>query len=378
MRFPFVLTTALFVLVAGNRADAQFKFDAIDEAVKASVARGDMPGAVVLIVHRDKTVYLKAIGNRIRQPEHTLMTEDTVFDLASLTKPTVTAMLIMLLIEEGKLNVNDPIAKHLPGFARKETEGITIAQLLTHTGGFIADNALKDYLDGKDKAWVNLFKLNPVSPPASKFTYSDVGFILLGKIAEKVGGAPLDELAKKRIFDPLGMRDTGYRPQGDLLKRCAPTQQRNGKWMIGEVHDPRAYELGGVAGHAGLFSTADDLAIFARMLLNQGKHKGKAFMKPETVELMTAPRKVPGVKEPGLRTYGWDMATAFSGNRGEVFTKGVSFGHTGFTGTSIWLDPPSQSAVIFLSNRVHPDGKGNVSKIRGQVATIAGKVLTGK
>jgi CubicO group peptidase (beta-lactamase class C family) len=378
MRFLCFVTATILLALGGSRAHAQDPFAAIDDAVRAAIKRGDMPGAVVLIVHRDKTVYRKAFGQRSRQPEPTLMTEGSVFDLASLTKPTVTAMLLMLLLEEGKLDLHDPIAKHLPGFARKETENITIAQLLTHTGGFIADNALKDYLDGKDKAWQNLYKLNPVSPPGSKFTYSDVGFILLGKIAEKVGGMPLDEQAKKRIFEPLSMKDTGYRPQGDLLKRCAPTHQREGRWMLGEVHDPRAYQLGGVAGHAGLFSTADDLAIFARMLLNQGKHEGKAFMQAETVELMTAPRKVPGTKEPGLRTYGWDMATAYSSNRGEVFPKGVSYGHTGFTGTSIWLDPRSRTAVIFLSNRVHPDGKGTVTKIRGQVATLAGRVLAEK
>jgi CubicO group peptidase (beta-lactamase class C family) len=378
MRFTyFVLTMVLFHWLS-HPMYAQPKFDAIDDAVKASIAQGDMPGAVVLIVHRDKIVYRKAFGHRVRQPEHTLMTEDTVFDLASLTKPTVTAMLIMLLFEQGKLDVNDPIAKYLPGFARKETEGITIAQLLTHTGGFIADNAMKDYLDGKDKAWENLYRLKLIAEPGSKLIYSDVGYILLGKIAEKVGGMPLDELASKHIFTPLGMKDTGYRPQGELRKRCAPTQQRDGKWMIGEVHDPRAFQLGGVAGHAGLFSTADDLAIFARMLLNQGKHEGKAFMRKETVELMTSPRKVPGGKESGLRTYGWDMATGFSANRGDVFPKGISYGHTGFTGTSIWLDPQSRSAVIFLSNRVHPDGKGNVTKIRAQVATLAGKALTGK
>jgi CubicO group peptidase (beta-lactamase class C family) len=306
------------------------------------------------------------------------MTLDTIFDVASLTKPIVTAHCIMLLIEEGKLDVNDPIAKHLPAFRRKETEAITIAQVLTHTGGFIADNPLKNYQAGKDKAWQNLFALNPVAPPGSKFTYSDVGYILLGAVVEKAAEMPLDQFAKKRIFDPLGMKDAGYRPDGERKKRCAPTQEREGRWMIGEVHDPRAYQLGGVAGHAGLFATADDLAIVARMLLNDGRHDGKAFLKPETVKLMTAPRKVPSAKTPGLRTFGWDMATAYSANRGDVFPKGASYGHTGFTGTSIWLDPTSQTAVIFLSNRVHPDGKGNVTKLRARVATIAGKALLQK
>jgi CubicO group peptidase (beta-lactamase class C family) len=372
---PSLAICAIFVAGMASPAAAQDKFAGIDSAVKGAIERMELPGAVVLVLYKNDVVYRKSFGNRATNPEPTLMTEATIFDLASLTKPIVTAMLIMLFIEEGKLNVNDAIAKHLPGFRRKETEDITIAQLLTHTGGFIADNPLKDYQAGRDKAWENLFALKPVSPPGSKFTYSDVGFILLGKIAETAGERPLDELAQKRIFGPLGMKDTGYRPSAELKNRCAPTQQRGGAWMIGEVHDPRAFELGGVAGHAGLFSTADDLAIFAKMLLNEGKHDGKAIMKAETVKLMTAPRKVPGAKEPGLRTYGWDMATSYSANRGDVFTRGVSFGHTGFTGTSIWLDPPSQTAVIFLSNRVHPDGKGNVTKLRGQVATIAGQAL---
>jgi serine-type D-Ala-D-Ala carboxypeptidase len=373
-----LISLALAVCLLPSVANAGDKLAAIDDAVTAAVQRGELPGAVVLILHRDKIVYRKAFGDRMRRPEHTLMTEDTVFDLASLTKPIATALAIMLLSEDGKLNVNDFLARHLPAFARKETENITIAQLLTHTGGFVADNPLKDYQDGKEKAWQKLFALNPVAAPGSKFTYSDVGYILLGKIVEKTSEMPLDAFTKKRIYEPLGMKDTGFLPQGDLKKRCAPTQQREGRWMLGAVHDPRAYQLGGVAGHAGLFSTADDLAILARMLLHQGKHAGKAFLRPETLQLMTEPRKVPGGKGTDLRTYGWDMATAYSANRGDVFPKGVSYGHTGFTGTSIWLDPASGTAVIFLSNRVHPDGKGNVTKLRGQVATIAGKMLAGK
>jgi CubicO group peptidase (beta-lactamase class C family) len=353
------------------------KLAAIDAAVNAAIARSELPGAVVLVVHQDKIVFGKAFGRRRLEPEHTLMTEDTVFDLASLTKPIATALSIMLLIEDGKLNLNDPIAKYLPAFARKETEGITIAMLLTHTGGFIADNPVSDFQKGHETAWRNLLALKPLADPGSKFTYSDVGYMILGKIVEKAAAMPLDEFTARRIFTPLGMKETGFRPQGDLKKRCAPTQQREGRWMLGEVHDPRAYLLGGVAGHAGLFSSAADLAIFARMMLNQGKHDGKAFLKSETLELMTAPRKVAGAKGPGLRTYGWDMATSYSSNRGDVFPKGVSYGHTGFTGTSIWLDPQSRTAVIFLSNRVHPDGKGNVTKVRGQVATIVGKAIIG-
>ena len=303
------------------------------------------------------------------------MTSDTVFDLASLTKPIVTALAILLLMEDGKLDVTDRLAKHLPGFGRKETDAITLAQLLTHTSGFIADNPLADYRAGPEDAWNRLYALNPVHPPGSKFVYSDVGFLLLGKVVETVSKQPLDTFASKRIFEPLGMTETGYRPQGELKRRAAPTEKRDGRWLVGEVHDPRAARLGGVAGHAGLFSTADDLAILARMLLNDGKHRGQPFLRPAAVRLMTAPRDVPGPSGPLLRTYGWDMATSYSANRGDGFPKGVSYGHTGFTGTSLWLDPRSRTAVIFLSNRVHPDGKGNVTRLRGQVATLAARAL---
>jgi serine-type D-Ala-D-Ala carboxypeptidase len=347
---------------------------AIDEAVRAGIERQELPGAVVLVLQRDEVVHRKAYGNRVVRPVPTLMTEDTVFDLASLTKPIATALSIMLLVEEGKLNVDDKVAKHLPQLARKETEAITLAELLVHRSGFIADNPIADYQQGPEQAWQKLFALDPRSSSGSRFTYSDVNYLLLGKVVENVSGMPLDEFARRRIFEPLGMKETGYRPSAALRKRAAPTEQRDGRWLVGEVHDPRAAALGGVAGHAGLFSTADDLAVFARMLLQDGK-QGKSLLRPETLRLYTSPRQVPTATGKGLRTYGWDMQTSYSANRGELFPVGSSYGHTGFTVTSIWLDPQSHTAVIFLSNRVHPDGKGNVTRLRGQVATIAARAL---
>jgi CubicO group peptidase (beta-lactamase class C family) len=372
-----VTLLALLVLIAFAPVDAGggSALDAIDDAVGAAIQRKELPGAVVFVLHNDAVVYRRAFGQRTLAPEPALMDLATLFDLASLTKPIVTATAIMLLLEEGKLDVKDRLSKHLAAFRRKETEAITLEHLLLHTSGFIADNPLADYEEGRKVAWQKLFALNPLAEPGVRFIYSDVNYLLLGKVIEESSGMPLDEFARTRIFGPLAMKETGYQPQGDLKKRAAPTQERSGRWMIGEVHDPRAYLLGGVAGHAGLFSTADDLAIYARMLLKGGRLADKTFLKKSTVQLMTAPREVPGKTAPGVRTYGWDMATSFSANRGEVFTKGVSFGHTGFTGTSIWIDPPRQTAVIFLSNRVHPDGKGNVTKLRGQVATIAAKAL---
>ncbi|MCI0684092.1 MAG: beta-lactamase family protein [Gemmataceae bacterium] len=376
----FLASIAIVAAVGGAPRARADKADlrGIDDVVVAAIGRGELPGAVVLVLHRGDIVYRRAFGQRSLLPMKTPMDLATLFDLASLTKPIATATAIMLLIEAGKLKLTDKLSDHLPAFRRKETEDITVEHLLLHTSGFIADNPLADYQDGRAKAIERLHALKPLAPPGTKFVYSDVGYLLLGEIVEKASGMTLDRFTNERVFTPLGMSETGFLPRGALKERAAPTQQRDGRWMQGEVHDPRAHALGGVAGHAGLFSTADDLAIYARMLLNQGQHRGTSFLKQETVRLMTAPRQVPGKKAPGLRTYGWDMLTSFSANRGEVFPKGKSFGHTGFTGTSLWLDPQSGAAVIFLSNRVHPDGKGNVTKLRGQVATIAGRALLEK
>ncbi len=348
----------------------------IDDAVRAALERGDAPGVVVVVVHKGAVVFRKAYGNRGLQPEKTAMLPEIVFDMASLTKPIATATAIMLLIEHGKLKVSDPLALHLPAFRRKETEMITVEQMLLHTSGFIADNPLKDYESGADQAWERLFKLKPTQEPGSKFTYSDVNYILLAKIVETISGQPLDAFTHKHVFAPLGMNETTFKPQDKLKERAAPTEKRGNAWMIGEVHDPRSFALGGVAGHAGLFSTADDCAVFTQMLLNGGQYDGKRVLDAQTVKLMTTPREVPlaGAKK-GLRTYGWDVQTGYSSNRGELFPSGESFGHTGFTGTSIWIDPKSQSAVIILSNRVHPNGKGNVTKLRGQVATLAASAI---
>ncbi len=347
----------------------------IDAAVQKAIARGDLPGAVVVIVHRGRVVFRKAYGQRSQQPDNTRMGPEVVFDLASLTKPIATATALMLLVEQGKLRLGDRLARHLPAFARKETDGITLVQLLLHTSGFVADNALADYRGGREEARKRLDALNPVTEPGTRFVYSDVGYILLGEVVEKVSGVPLDRFVREHVFAPLGMNETGFRPQGKLRERCAPTERRGGRWLVGEVHDPRAALLGGVAGHAGLFASADDVAVYAQMLLNGGAYRGRQVLSPLTVRLMTEPHPVPERKKGGLRSCGWDVYTRFSSNRGELFRAGEGFGHTGFTGTSLWVHPPSQTAVIVLSNRVHPDGKGNVVRLRGQVATLAAAAI---
>lgn len=342
------------------------KLDEIDAVVQASIDERQLPGAVLIVVRQGKIAFRKAYGLRARQPAEVRMTPDTVFDLASLTKPLATATSVMLLREQGKLKLSDRVAQHLPDFGQNGKDAITIEHLLLHTSGLIADNPLADYWDGRKKALQRIDGLRPRAAPGQHFLYSDVNFIVLGEVVEHVGGEALDVFARKHIFAPLGLRETTFRPGKELAERAAPTEKRGEHWMRGEVHDPRAYLLGGVAGHAGLFSTADDVAVFAQMILNRGSVGDRRILKPETVQEMTMPRSIPG----GQRALGWDVRTRFSSNRGDGFSK-KSFGHTGFTGTSVWIDPDEQMAVIFLSNRVHPNGKGQINRLRGRVASLA-------
>jgi uncharacterized protein YbbC (DUF1343 family)/CubicO group peptidase (beta-lactamase class C family) len=342
----------------------------IDGVVENAVKRGQLPGAVVLVARDGKAVFRKAYGSRSKQPAETPMTLDTVFDLASLTKPLATASSVMLLLERGKLRLSDRVSLHVPEFGLNGKDKITVEQLLLHTSGLIADNPVQDYADGPQKAFERIHELTPTNEPGSKFVYSDVNFIVLGEIVERLGGEPLDAFAQKNNFTPLGLRETTFKPGKELAERAAPTEKRDGRWIKGEVHDPRSFLLGGVAGHAGLFSTADEVAVFAQMLLDGGAYAGKRVLGPATVRLMTTPRPVPG----GQRALGWDVDTRYSSNRGELFGAG-SFGHTGFTGTSVWIDTASRTVVVFLSNRVHPEARGNVNQLRGQVATLAAAAI---
>lgn len=350
----------------------------IDAAVEAALKRGDCPGAVVLVVHKDAVVFRNAYGSRAVQPQKAPMTADTIFDMASLTKPVATATSIMLLIERGKLRLDDPVAKHWPAFAANDKDRVTVEHLLLHTSGLTADNAIADYAGSKAKALDRIAALKLEVPPGTRFRYSDVGFIVLGNLVEKLGGSPVDQFAHKHVFEPLKMVDTQFTPNDRLKARIAPTSKRDGKFILGEVHDPRSYRMGGVAGHAGLFSTADDLARFGRMLLHGGELDGVRILRPETVKLFTEPREVPaGMGKAGklFRSRGWDVDTGFSAPRGTGFKKGEGFGHTGYTGTSIWVDPASRTVVIVLTNRVHPEDKGSVTRLRREIGTIVAEAV---
>jgi CubicO group peptidase (beta-lactamase class C family) len=368
---------------AAGPAFAAEGFDKVDEAVAAALKRGDCPGAVVLVVHGDEVVFRKAYGNRAVQPEPVPMTADTVFDLASLTKPVATATSVMVLVEQGKLRFNDTVAKHWPAFAANGKDGVTVEHLLLHVSGLTADNPVADYRDGREKALGRVANLNLEATAGTRFRYSDVGFIVLGELVERVGGMPLDRFARKHVFDPLKLADTMFMPGDEMRIRVAPTGKRAGKVILGEVHDPRAHLMGGVAGHAGLFGPADDLARYCRMLLRGGELDGLRVLKPETVTQFTEPREVPGGgKAPGsprtwFRSRGWDVDTSFSAQRGEGFPRAGGYGHTGFTGTSIWVDGKSRTAVIVLTNRVHPDDKGNVTQLRREVATAVAAAVKG-
>jgi uncharacterized protein YbbC (DUF1343 family)/CubicO group peptidase (beta-lactamase class C family) len=362
------------VLVAEPELDPA-RLERIDDAVRVAIAGGEAKGAVVVVVHAGKIALQKAYGARATSPSVASMTADTVFDLASLTKPIVTATSIAILAERGELHLSDRVAIHLPEFGREGKESITIEHLLLHTAGLTADNPLRDYDAGPREAFEKICALPLEADPGARFLYSDIGYIILGALVERVSGERLDAFAQKNIFGPLGMRDTGFTPGEAIRLRAAPTEARAGRYTPGEVHDPRAFRLGGAAGHAGLFSTAGDLAIFAQMILREGEHDGARILQPASVRLFSSPHSVPGAKgATWLRALGWDVQTNMSGSRGSLFPAG-SFGHTGFTGTSMWIDPSSNTAVILLTSRLYPDGKGSVSRLRADVATIVASAI---
>jgi uncharacterized protein YbbC (DUF1343 family)/CubicO group peptidase (beta-lactamase class C family) len=362
----------------------------MDAVISESIARKELPGAVVIVGRHGKIVWRKAYGARALEPQREAMTADTIFDLASLTKVVATTTSLMMLVEQGKVRLNDTIVQFIPEMKGEGRDAITIEQLLTHMTGFAPDFDLRDRWTGYDEAMKRLYREPLRNPPGTRFVYSDLNYIALGEVVHRVSGLTLDEFARRNIFSPLGMRETGFTPDEKLRTRIAPTEKRRGQlsylgdsgagagpegeqWLRGQVHDPTSFRMGGVAGHAGLFSTADDLAIFCQMLLNGGLYNGAQILSPMTVAAMTQPH---AVSESGAaRGLGWDIASSFSTNRGDLFPLG-SFGHTGFTGTSLWIDPASDSFVVFLSNRVHPDGKGDVGPLRGRVASIvAGSII---
>ncbi len=353
-----------------SNAPAQPSFASLEPIVQASLDRGDAPGAVVAVVHHDNLVYRKAFGYRTVAPQKIAMSEDTIFDLASLTKPIATAACILALVEDGKLQLGSPVARLWPQFASSGKQDITIQQLLLHVSGLppgIAVSAAED-----PEALLRRIASVPLqSPPGTTFRYSDLGYVVLGEVVRRMSGRPLDRFFHDRFAEPLGMQSATFLPPAGVTVRVAPTTLRAGRMLVGEVHDPLAAALGGVAGHAGLFASVDDLAKFATMILGGGQLEGKRVLAGHTVGEMIRPRTLPGG---GLRSLGWDVDTGYSGNRGRLFAVG-GIGHTGFAGASIWIDRATRTAVIILTSRLHPDGKGDVRRLRSEVATAVAAAI---
>jgi uncharacterized protein YbbC (DUF1343 family)/CubicO group peptidase (beta-lactamase class C family) len=355
----------------------------IDAVVNEAIADHKLPGAVVVVGRGDLVAFKKAYGNRALAPAREPMTTDTIFDLASLTKVVATTTAVMTLVEDGRIRLTDPVASFIPEFGKYGKDRVTIRHLLTHTSGLRPDLDLGDAWTGADTAIKLASEEVLTQPPGRRFVYSDINYELLGEIVARVSKQPFDRFVAERIFKPLGMRETMFLPPASLRPRIAPTERCTatgapcdgpvGDFLRGVVHDPTARRMGGVAGHAGLFSTAADLTIFCRMLLGGGAVGTSRVLAPLTIARMTSPATASG--DTNIRGLGWDLDSSYSANRGEFLPLG-SFGHTGFTGTSIWIDPATRVFVIFLSNRVHPDGAGDVTPVRARVATIVASSLT--
>ncbi|CAN5888476.1 hypothetical protein BH23PLA1_BH23PLA1_04710 [soil metagenome] len=372
----------LMILLASPTARAGLdpeRLSRIDGAVEQAIEAGQVPGAVVIVGQKNEIAYAKAFGHRAIEPEAEPLTRDTVFDMASLTKPIATATAVMLLVEQGKIRLDASITEYLPELDNQGKDAITIDHLLRHRAGLIPDNPLSDYAGDPETSWKNIAEIDLQAEPGERFRYTDVGFMILGKLVERVSGQSLDEFTREHIFEPIGMMDTGFLPVDGKgfevpADRIAPTEKHQGEMLRGHVHDPRARALGGVAGHAGLFGKADDLAIYAQTLLNGGlAPNGQRLFAPLTVRAMIDPGDTPNRERRGL---GWDVSTGYSSPRGDLFGP-RSFGHTGFTGTSIWIDPETETFVVILTSRLHPDGKAPApSALRRKVATIAASAVS--
>lgn len=385
------LSAALFAATGASAAPPK-KADAgglsaarlaeIGTVVEGAIARNEVPGAVVVVGRRDRVVFRKAYGSRALVPAHEAMTLDTAFDLASLTKPIATATSVMTLVERGLVRLGDPVVRHLPAFgggARPDAAraSVTVEDLLTHRAGLVPDDPLALYTGSPAEIFERKWREPLAHAPGTRFVYSDVGFEALGELVARVTGESLDAYARARVFAPLGMRDAEFRPVatgGRLpVARIAPTEREptadgsRGAMLRGVVHDPRARALGGVAGHAGLFGTADDVARFAAALLAGGK----GVLSPATVAAMATPRYF---GDDDLRGLGWDVATSYSGPRGDLLPFG-SYGHTGFTGTSLWIDEATGVYLVVLTSRLHPGGKGDALPLRARLANVVASAV---
>ena len=343
----------------------------IDRAIEKHIAAKKIPGGVLHLEHKN-TIHHKAFGNRATLPAPSPVALDTIYDGASLTKVVATTPSIMLLRKRGLLTLDDSVAQHLPAFAGPGRDAITIRHLLTHTSGLRPGIPRDHEWADRADAFAYIFADTPLTPPGTTFRYSDLNFILLGEIVAKLSGRPLDQFAREEIFEPLKMTDTGFLPPSEKLPRIAPTtKEPDGTITHGIVHDPTSRKMGGVTGHAGLFTTAPDLARFARMLQNGGTLEDVRTLSPSSIALMTRLHTPPDIGN--RRALGWDIDSLSSSPCGEIFLTG--FGHTGWTGPSLWIDPTSETAIIFLTNRNHPTERGSTRELRHRIGTLVAQAV---
>jgi len=336
----------------------------ISGIVEQAVMDGRIPGAVVLIGTNEKIIYRRAFGWRSLRPDKTPMTEDVIFDVASLTKVVATTTAVMQLVEKGKLYLDAPAARYWPAFKKNGKGKITLRHLLTHYSGLRVEPKLKPGLQGSPAILQAVISDKPLHPPGQVYSYSDLNFIILGEMVRRASGLSLDRYCALHIFEPLEMKDTLFNPPASLADRIAPTVEREGGLLCGEVSDPISYRMGGVAGHAGVFSTADDLGAFARMMLNSGRAGEKVLLKHATIEMMTMPQSPRGKAR--FRGFGWDLQAPFAANA-EDFSPVGAYNHLGYTGTGLWIDPVTGIFLIVLTNRVHAAGGGNVRELREDI-----------
>ena len=356
----------------------------LDVIIEEAIARKDFPGAVVLVGRKGKTVFRKAYGESQLVPKKVPMEAEMIFDLASITKPVATATSIMILAEQGRVSLDEKVKDYVPGFATyvdemgKPAEDARLWHLLTHTSGLppYTDAAEVEKTYGRpcptEQLVSYIAQLKKCDPPGTAFHYSCLGYITLAHILKKITGQTIAEFSQENIFGPLEMKHTFFNPQEKFREFCVPTQVIEGKPLVGIVHDPLARLQGGISGNAGLFSTAEDLAVFVQVVLGRGEFKGVRILSPLTIERMTSVWPKAAFAGRGL---GWDLDSGYSTSGGDLFGSN-SYGHTGYTGTSIWIDPDTNTYIIFLTNRVHPDDKGAVIAMRSRVANVvAGAII---
>jgi CubicO group peptidase (beta-lactamase class C family) len=361
-----------------RRAEAtgQSWIDRVDELVSAEIASANTPGAVVFVGHRGRRLLQRAWGAAALVPARRPMHIDTIFDLASLTKCLSTALLVMQLVDRGRLALRDRASRFVRDFTGGGKEDLTLLDLSTHTSGLVDTRLYDPRRPMRNKTpdvWRAICGAKVVAPPGTSYRYQDINFIVLGKVVEAVLGTSIDRAFHRLIAVPLALRDAQYCPAKRLRARIAPTERVDGELLLGLVHDPRARALDGTAGNSGLFATARDVARIAQTVLDDGlgSHPGPRLLSVATAQSMVRVHTAPGVAP---RAIGWDTDAAGTGPRGDLFSRD-GFGHTGFTGTSVWVDRPSRTVVVLLTNRLHPSGRGDVIGLRRRLANVVASGL---